>query len=172
MAAVSSVQVAWQAPRCPRLACPLHVTDLRTGTSTVIALPPGTETDGQPGAFDPSGRRLALPLDTTNRAHLPVTTRVYLADLAARRLAPLPGAALPLTSAPSGRGAIAAQSGTTATVAVGLGDAVSWAGSRLWVLTIDQSGSQVAYWPGAGPLRLLPPQPGQVSLFAAGPVAG
>jgi hypothetical protein len=170
VAAVSATQVAWQAPRCPHLACPLHVTDLRTGASRVIALPPGTETDGQPGAFDPAGRRIALPLDTTNRAHLPVTTWVYLADIAARRIAPLPGAALPLTSAPSDRGAIAAAVGTISTLAADVADAVSWAGSALWVLTIDQSGFQAAYWPGTGPLRLLPPQPGQVSLFAAGPV--
>jgi hypothetical protein len=62
--------VAWQNPRCRRLACPLHVTSLRTGAAAVIPLPPGTQTNGQPGAFGPKDKRLALALDTISRGGL------------------------------------------------------------------------------------------------------
>jgi hypothetical protein len=43
---------------------------------------------------------------------------------------------------------------------------VRWAGSGLWIVATDGQDSQVAYWAGAGPLRVLAPLPGTAYTFA------
>jgi len=159
LAAVGPSELAWQAHRCARLACPLHVTNLLTGTDTVIPLPKGTQTNGQPGAFDQAGRRLAMTLDTIGGRHRPAATHVYVIGVASRQVSMLPGGPLPLTQAANLLGAI-------------VGDftgfnSVSWpAGPDLWIVADGPPGFQAAYWPGSGPLRLLRPQRGQVFGFA------
>jgi hypothetical protein len=159
IAGVSADDVAWQRPPCPRLSCPLHVTSLLTGTDTVITLPPRTETNGEPGAFDPADKRIALPLDTFGRRHLAMATHIYIVDIAGRRVTELPGGPEPLTSAASSRGAI--------TAGLPHFNSVNWSdGSILWIVAADPAGFQAAYWPGAGPLHVLRTWPGEVYLFA------
>lgn len=159
LAAVSRDEVAWQSPPCARLTCPLHVTSLLTGTDTVIPLPLGTQTNGQPGAFDQPGNRLALTLDTISRKNQPAATHIYVIGIASRRITQLPGGPLPLTQAATMLGAITgAYSGF---------NTVSWPdGPDLWIVASGPPGFQAAYWPGTGPLRLLSPQPGQIFGFA------
>ena len=159
IAAVSADDVAWQSPPCRRLACPLHVTSLLTGADTVIALPAGTQTNGQPGAFDQAGKRIALALDTISRKHHRAATHVYIIDIGRHRVTQLPGGPLPLTQAATDRGAIVAGfSGF---------NSLSWSdGPELWIVASDSTGFQAAYWPGAGPLRVLSPQAGEVFMFA------
>ena len=159
IAAVSPGDVAWQNPPCRRLACPLHVTSLHTGASAVIPLPPGTQTNGQPGAFGQQDKRLALALDTIRRKQQPATTHIYIIDIGSRRMTRLPGGPLPLTQAATGLGAIAA--------GYYFASPVSWPdGARLWIVASDSTGFQAAYWPGAGPLRVLRPQAGPAYTFA------
>jgi hypothetical protein len=158
IAAVSADDVAWQSPSCD-LSCPLHVTNLLTGTDTVITLPARTETNGQPGSFDQAGQRIALPLDTVNRRHLATSTHIYVVDVASHRVSRLPGGPLSLTSAADNLGAISA--GTPPA------DSVDWSdGPVLWITAYDPAGFQAAYWPGAGPLRVLRAWPGEIYLFA------
>jgi hypothetical protein len=164
IAAVSADDVAWQRPPCPGLSCPLHVTNLLTGADTVIALPRGTQTNGQPGAFDRPGRRLALTLDTV-RGGRAVATQVYLIAIGRRRVTRLPGGPLPLTSAANSRGA----------VSVGFHgfSPLDWPdGPDLWIVASGPASFQAAYWPGAGPLRVLAAHPGAVYLFAVSTPAG
>jgi hypothetical protein len=159
IAAVSSGDVAWQHRPCRRLACPLHVTSLRTGADAVIPLPPGTQTNGQPGAFGQQDKRLALALDTIGRKHQVATTHIYIIDIGRRRSTRLPGGPLPLTQAATELGAIIAGYSFASTV--------SWSdGARLWIVASDSAGFQAAYWPGAGPLRVLGPQAGPARAFA------
>ncbi|HLQ57752.1 MAG TPA: hypothetical protein VK162_26210 [Streptosporangiaceae bacterium] len=159
IAAVSADDVAWQSPPCRRLACPLHVTSLLTGADTVIALPPDTQTNGQPGAFDQKNKRIALALDTIGRKHQRAATHIYIIDIGRRRVTQLPGGPLPLTQAATDRGAIVAGfSGF---------NSVSWSdGPELWIVASDSTGFQAAYWPGSGPLHVLSPQAGEVFMFA------
>jgi hypothetical protein len=159
IAAIGTGQLAWQSSPCARLSCPLHITSLRTGTDTTIALPKGTQTNGQPGAFDQADKRLALALDTIGRKHHPAATHIYVIDIGTHHISRLPGGPLPLTQAASDRGAIAA----------GLSgfNTVTWPGPDLWILASDSTAFQAAYWPGTGPLHVLPAQPGQIFNFAA-----
>jgi hypothetical protein len=164
IAAVSADDVAWQRPGCPGLSCPLHVTSLLTGTDTVIPLPRGTQTNGQPGAFDRAGRRLALTLDTVRDGRA-AATRVYVIAIGRRHVTRLPGGPLPLTSAASNRGA----------VSVGFHgfSPLDWPdGPDLWIVASGPASFEAAYWPGAGPLRVLAAHPGAVYLFAVSTPAG
>ena len=46
---------------------------------------------------------------------------------------------------------------------------MSWSdGPELWIVASDPTGFQAAYWPGAGPLRVLSAHPGAVYMFAVG----
>jgi hypothetical protein len=160
IAAVSADAVAWQRPPCRRLACPLHVTSLRTGAGPVIALPPGTQTNGQPAAFDPAANRIALPLDTISRNRQPAATHIYLIDIARRHITRLPGGPLPLTSAATSLGAITARFSPRF-------NPVSWSdGPDLWIVAADPTSFQAAYWPGTGPLHVLTPQADEIYMFA------
>ncbi len=158
--------VAWQQASCSGT-CSLHVTSLRDGTDTVIPLPPRTfpDDDPAPAAFGPAGRRLALPMTTTNREDRVTGTSVYVVDIGLRRLIRLPGGPIPVSAVPGCLGAIRA--GSPGIVSV------HWAGSGLWIVATDGQDSQVAYWAGAGPLRVLAPVPGAActSAVAAGATA-
>jgi hypothetical protein len=151
--------VAWQPANCGGT-CSLHITSLRDGTDTVIPLPPRTFPDDYPApaAFGPAGRRLALPMVTTNREDRITGTSVYVVDIGLRRLIRLPGVPIPLSAIPANLGAVRAGSPDIASV--------RWAGSGLWIVATDGQDSQVAYWAGAGPLRVLAPVPGAADTFA------
>ena len=145
----------------------LHITSLRDGADTVIPLPPGTFPDDYPApaAFDPAGRRLALPMTTTNREHRMTGTSVYVADIGLRRLIVLPGGPIPPSAIPARLGAARADGPDIVSV--------RWAGSGLWIVATDGQDSQVGHWAGACPLRVLAPAPGAAYTFAvaAGPTA-
>jgi hypothetical protein len=151
--------VAWQ-PAYRGGPCSLHITSLRDGTDTVIPLPPGTFPDDSPApaAFDPAGRRLALPMTTTNREDRLTGTSVYVADIGLRRLIRLPGGPIPPSTIPGYLGAVRAGSPDIV--------AVRWAGPGLWIVAADGQDSQAAYWAGAGPLRVLAPVSGAAYTFA------
>jgi hypothetical protein len=155
--------VAWQSGSCAG-ACPLHVTNVHDGKITLIALPPASTPDiyADPNVFDQVGQRIALVLDTINRQHYPTGSRVYIADIGLHRLIRLPGGPIPLSTAPPGS---AVPPGHPLIVSI------RWtaAGSGLWIVASDGVNFQAAYWPGAGPLRALPAQPGAVSMFAIAP---
>ena len=155
--------VAWQPPSCP-VACPLHITSLHDGRSTLIALPPASAPDSyaDPNVFDQAGEHIALVLDTLNRQHYPTSSHVYVADIGRRRLIRLPGGPIPLSMAPLGSGDPA---GNPLVVSI------RWTagGSGLWIVASDGVNFQAAYWPGTGPLRVLPAQAGAVYMFALAP---
>ena len=159
LAGADAYQVAWQAASCPTR-CPLHVTDLRGGPGTEIALPPHTalNPDDTPD-FDPSGQRFALPLDTIDHQGLATGTYVYVADIRARKLVRVPGGPIPVATLPAVLGAFPA----------GASDVVSarWTAddSGLWIVATDGLFFQVAYWTGTGPLRVLQPQAGLAYKF-------
>ncbi len=159
IAGADADQVAWQAPSGkPR--CPLHVTDVRGGPGTVIALPPGAALDtADTPAFDPAGQRFALPLDTIDHQGTATGTYVYIADISARKLIRVPGGPVPVATLPAVLGAFPA----------GSNDIVStrWAadGSGLWIVATDGLYLQAAYWTGTGPLHVLKPQPGLAYKF-------
>jgi hypothetical protein len=110
--------------------------------------------------FDPSGQRLAFPLDTVDHRGAEAGTYVYLADTGARTLARVPGPAIPVTALPAVPGAFPA----------GSSDVVSarWAtdGPGLWIVATDGLFFQLAYWTGHGPLHVLAPQGGLAYKFA------
>jgi hypothetical protein len=159
IAGTDADHVAWQSPACS-LACPLHVTDVRGGPDTQIALPPRTAIDsGDTSDFDPAGQRLAIPLDTTDRRGAITGTYVYVADLSARKLIRVPGAPIPLATLPAVLGAIPAGSSDVV--------CARWSadGSGLWIVATDGLYFQVGYWTGHGPLRVLQPQSGLAYKF-------
>ena len=101
IAGADADQVAWQAVSCA-LRCLLHVTDLRGGPATEIALPPFTAVDPNDTAgFDPAGRRFAFPLDTIDQRGTITGTSVYVADISARKLVRVPGGPIPVASLPA-----------------------------------------------------------------------
>jgi hypothetical protein len=159
IAGADADHVAWQAGSCP-IPCPLHVTDVRGGPGTQIALPPHTAIDlADTPDFDPAGQRFAVPLDTIDHQGAVTGTYVYVADISARTLIRVPGGPIPLATLPAVLGAFPA----------GSSDVVSarWAadGSGLWIVATDGLYHQVAYWTGTGPLHVLPPQAGLAYKF-------
>ena len=159
IAGTDADHVAWQAAACP-LDCPLHVTDVRGGPDTQIALPPHTAIDpGDTSDFDPAGQRLALPLDTTDHQGTITGTYVYVADLSARKLIRVPGGPVPVATLPAVLGALPAGSGDVV--------CARWSadGSGLWIVATDGLYFQVGYWTGRGPLRVLQPQAGLAYKF-------
>jgi hypothetical protein len=156
--AVGADDVAWQPGSC-RSPCPLHVTSLRTGTDTVIALPPRTTPYGSPSsaAFAGNSKRLALPMEIADRAGRTTGTRVYVANIDDRRLLRLPGGPVPLSAGTADIGAVPARGPDLVSV--------RWAGARLWIVASDGSSFQAAYWAGGGPLRVLTPLAGAGDIF-------
>ena len=159
IAGTDADHVAWQAAACPP-DCPLHVTDVRGGPDTQIALPPHTVVDsGDTSDFDPAGQRLALPLDTTDHQGVITGTYVYVADLSARKLIRVPGGPVPVATLPAVLGAFPAGSSDVV--------CARWSadGSGLWIVATDGLFFQVGYWAGHGPLRVLQPQAGLAYKF-------
>jgi hypothetical protein len=158
IAGTDADDVAWQAAACP-LQCPLHVTDLRGGPDTQLALPPHTVISANDTSdFDPAGQRLALPLDSTNSQGVITGTSVYVADLRARTLTKVPGGPIPVAALPAVLGALPAGSSDVVSV--------RWsAGSGLWIVATDGLYFQAGYWDGQGPLRVLPSQAGLAYKF-------
>ena len=159
IAGIDADQVAWQAAACPA-ACPLHITDVRGGPDTQLALPPHTAIDSDDTSdFDPAGQRLALPLDITDDQGAITGTDVYVADLSARKLIKVPGGPVPVATLPPVLGAFPAGSNDVV--------CARWSadGSGLWIVATDGLYFQVGYWPGHGPLRVLQPQAGLAYKF-------
>ena len=159
IAGTDADHVAWQAVACP-LDCPLHVTDVRGGPDTQIALPPHAVIDsGDTSGFDPAGQRLALPLDITGHRGAITGTYVYVADLSARKLIRVPGGPIPVATLPAVLGALPAGSSDVV--------CTRWSvdGSGLWIVATDGLYFQVGYWTGHGPLRVLQPQAGLAYKF-------
>ena len=151
--------MAWQATSC-ELRCLLHITDLRGGPATAIALPPLTAVDPNDTAgFDPAGQRFAFPLDTLDQRGTITGTSVYVADISARKLVRVPGGPVPVARLPAVSGAFPA----------GASNVVSarWTadGSGLWIVATDGLYFQVAYWTGNGALGVLPPEAGLAYKF-------
>jgi hypothetical protein len=154
IAGTDADQVAWQAAACP-VDCPLHVTDLRGGPGTQIALPPHTVVDSEDTSdFDPAGPLLALPLDTTDDQGTITGTHVYVADLGTGRLTRVPGAPIPVAALPAVMGAFPAGSADVVCARWSAG------GSGLWIVATDGIFFQAGYWAGHGPVRVLQPQTG------------
>jgi len=159
IAGADADHMAWQAGSC-ETRCPLHVTDLRGGPGTEIALPPDTVIDpNDTSDFDPAGQRFAVALDTVERRGAVTGTNVYVADLSARKVIRVPGGPIPVAALPAVAGAFPA----------GSSDVVSarWAadGSGLWIVATDGLYFQAAYWAGRGPLQVLRPQAGLAYKF-------
>jgi hypothetical protein len=159
IAGADAGHVAWQPAFCTTH-CPLHVTSLRGGLASEIALPPHTALNpGDTPDFDPAGQHLAVPLDTIDQQGETTGTNVYVADLAARTMVRVPGQPIPVATLPAVPGAFPA----------GSSDVVSarWAadGSGLWIVATDGLFFQAAYWAGAGPLHVLPTQTGLAYKF-------
>jgi hypothetical protein len=158
--AADADQMAWQAAGCSA-DCPVHVTNLQSGQDTQFTLPPDTVVDNDDTSdFDPSGQRLALPLDSTARKGTVVTgTYVYVADLSTGKLTRLPGGPMALVTLPADLGAFPV--GSTEIVSA------RWSGngSGLWIVATDGLFFQAGYWTGQGPLRVLRPQSGLAYKF-------
>jgi hypothetical protein len=130
------------------------------GPDTLIALPPHTVIDsGDTSDFDPSGQRLALPLDTTDHQGSITGTYVYVADLSARKLIRVPGGPIPVATLPAVLGALPAGSSDVV--------CARWSadGSGLWIVATDGLFFQAGYWTGHGQLRVLQPQSGLAYRF-------
>lgn len=154
-------RVIWSS--CSR-SCLLHVTDLDTGASAGVPLPvhwyPLAETYPPPAAsFDPSGQRLALPLDLVDSSGNVTAEALFVADTASGTLRMIRGTSLPISSlAPA-----------EPIVLAGAWDRHG----RLWVLASSPYAGyyQLGYWgPGGGPLRTFALTRGSpVALSAPGP---
>ena len=143
--------------------CRLHATDLDTGTDAAMQLPgnwfPESETYPPPlVGFDPSGRRLVLPLDRTNSTGTATAEDLFVADLAAKTLRVIPGGPLPLPSPhrpqPMQLTGVWDQQGL------------------LWVLAMKPSSGyyQLGFWTGTGPLHTFATARGSpATLSAPGP---
>jgi hypothetical protein len=154
IAGTDADHVAWQPAACP-VECPLHVTDLRGGPGTQIALPPHTVVDSDDTSdFDTAGQLLALPLDTTDEQGTVTGTHVYVADLSTGRLTSVPGPPIPVATLPAVMGAFPAGSADVV--------CARWSadGPGLWIVATDGLFFQAGYWTGQGPLRVLQPQSG------------
>lgn len=159
IAGTDADHVAWQSASCGT-GCALHVTDVRSGPDTEIALPPHTAINtNDTSGFDPAGQRFALALDTIDHAGADAGTNVYVAGLGARTLVRVPGGPVPVAALPAVLGAFPA----------GSADVVSarWAadGAGLWIVATDGLYFQTAYWTGHGALRVLRTQPGLAYKF-------
>jgi hypothetical protein len=130
--AATATTVAWVAVACGPQRCPVHLSDLASGTDTQVAAPQGMPANT--GAFSPDGRYLAVVfggVDATGPAipAIPATpVRVGVIDASTRRL-------LAVSSAVMGGG----------------GDfllAVTWSPDGAWLLLSTPAGqhTQLAAW--------------------------
>jgi hypothetical protein len=151
--------VIWQQPGLCPARCPLHLTGLRAGVSVIIGVPAGWWQPmqyQQPVAFDPSGTRLALPLERLEISGSPVAEDLYLIDAATGTARAVPGGPR-ASDQPLGLGNPGVQ----------LSGAWDRHG-RLWVLASSGYGYfQLGYWTGTGPLHVYQPIQGNPAALAA-----
>jgi hypothetical protein len=127
--AVRPDRVAWTGADCGSLRCPLHLTDLTTGTDVIVGAPfvPGDAaraSNGAGGRFSPDGRYLAVITPNRNGA----SSGVAVIDLTTGRARPLYslygslrmsgadseiGRPLPFDWSPDGRTLLAIEPGDT-----------------------------------------------------------
>ena len=149
IAGTDADDVAWQAAACP-VQCPLHVTGLRGGPDTQIALPPHTSSVPMtpPTSIRPAS---AWPCRWTHQfPGVIMGTSVYVADLRARTLTKVPGGPIPVAALPAVLGALPA----------GSSDVVSarWpaAGPGLWIVATDGLYFQAGVLERPGPAPRAP----------------
>ena len=155
-------RVIWDSAACGP-SCPLHITDLSTGSDVGIRLPrswiPVQQTPPPTAAIDASGVRFAFQLDRVDSSGNPVAEDLFVADTATRTLRMIPGG--PFSLAVHGTG--------------GPQLIASWdQQGLLWVLATYPGDSglgyyQLGFWTGAGPLHTFASAPGSpVALSAPG----
>jgi len=132
--------------------CRLHVTDLRTGADAAVPapahwLPPSPAYPPAMASFDPSGRRLVLPLSRADSAGRTTVEALFVADTATGTMRMIPGTLVPLPA-----------SGTQPLALAGAWDrrGLLWAQASV----PDSGYYQLGFWTGAGPLRVFPPARG------------
>jgi hypothetical protein len=91
--AASARTIAWVASTCGPGRCPVHLTDLGTGSDTTFPAPPGAWATG--GVFSPNGRWLAVTVrgdvDLAGRAR---SQAAAVLDTTTRRLLAVPGSTI------------------------------------------------------------------------------
>jgi hypothetical protein len=87
--AVSTREIAWTALSCTEANCPLHLTDLTTGTTSTQPHPAGQMPTR--GSYSPDGHHLALLLTAPPDSNAPGAVEIGLLDAAAHRLRVIPG---------------------------------------------------------------------------------
>jgi hypothetical protein len=90
--AASGTTIAWVAAGCGPTPCPVHLSDLVSGTDTQVAVP-GRAWAGS-GAFSPDRRYLAVVFGGVDAAGAATQARVGVIDLATRRLLAVPAAVI------------------------------------------------------------------------------
>jgi hypothetical protein len=145
----TATTIAWVAAACGPQRCPVHLSDLASGTDTQVAAPRGVWANI--GAFSPDGRYLAVVFGGVDATGPATQVRVGVIDAATRRLLAVSGA-----------------------VMGGGGDfwlAVTWSPDGAWLLLSAPAGEQLAAWrPGDTVLHVPRRQPptGQHLAPAAG----
>jgi hypothetical protein len=93
--AATATTVAWVAAACGPQRCPVHLSDLASGSDTQVAGPRGMSANT--GAFRPDGRYLAVVFgggDTTGPATPATPVRVGVIDASTGRLLAVSGAVM------------------------------------------------------------------------------
>jgi hypothetical protein len=138
--AASGTTIAWVAAACRATPCPVHLSDLTSGTDIQVAVPRRARATS--GAFSPDGHYVAVVFGGVDAAGAATKARVGVIDVAARRLVAVPGAVM-------GRRDI--------------GWAVSWSPDGAWLLLSARVGpvtEQLAAWrPGDTVLHVPRRQP-------------
>jgi hypothetical protein len=138
--AASGNTIAWAAAACGPNPCPVHLSDLASGTDLQVAVP--WRAPANRGAFSPDGRSVAVVFGGGDGAGAVTSARVGVIDLAAQRLRAVPGAVL---------------------VGRDLGLAVSWSADGAWLLLsarVSPLTEQLAAWrPGDTVLHVPRRQP-------------
>jgi hypothetical protein len=138
--AASGTTIAWVAAACGPNRCPVHLSDLASGTDLQVAVPWPARANS--GAFSPDGRYLAVVYGGVDTAGAVTQARVGVIDVAARRLLAVPSAVM--------RGG-------------GFGWAVTWSPNGAWLLVSARVGpltEQLAAWrPGDTVLHVPRRQP-------------
>jgi hypothetical protein len=134
--AATATTVAWVAVACGPQRCPVHLSDLASGTDIQVAAPRGVWVNA--GAFSPDGRYLAVVFGGVDAAGTATQATVGVIDVAARRLLAVPGAVM--------RGG-------------DFGLAVTWSPDGAWLLLsprVGQPTEQLAAWRPGDPVLHVP----------------
>ena len=128
-------RVVWQSTSCG-IGCPLRITDVRTGTSVVVALPRNRVVNATPlpSGFDRTGQRLVIPLAKVEH-EVASDQDLFVVDETTRTVTRVPGGPLPALPEVILTGTWTPQ-GAVAVLARGANDEF-----------------EVAYWLGSGPLN-------------------